>query len=114
MDYVYHLNKFWCKVFLKPNSEIFTKTKRSKLFIENNRDFISGFFIDIDRITKVETTYFGTKETFCFVHDLDFKNYKNSENKQEYIYEINSYDIVSIEMVFDEVEYKKHTTQQTH
>lgn len=107
MDYTFYLKTLWCKVFLKPDSTFFNKFPRVKIFKENNRSLISGYFTDVKVVGEFKESYYGSQVKFFFVDKPDIEDFEKSTDKKKYICEIDYSDIISIEMMFDEFEYKK-------
>jgi len=107
MDYKHYLTKLWCKVFLNPNNTIYEKIPEINRFRDRNRIFISGYFVKPNSMLNDKTGHHGRFEEFFFVNRTDLQDFNNSNNKQKYIYPIESKDIISIEMIFDEIEYSK-------
>lgn len=109
MNYTYYLGKFWCKVFLKPESDAFKKFPEFYVFKdERNKVFVSGNFVKIDITAGSKTSYHGSLNKFYFVNKMELPNYNNStDDKQKYVHEISVDEIISIEMIFDEIEYSK-------
>ena len=75
MDFTYYLQTLWCKVFLKPDSVIFKKFPEDRVFKENDKLFISGYFVDITIVSEMKESYYGGREKFCFVNRVDMNDY---------------------------------------
>jgi hypothetical protein len=104
MNYEYYLTKYWCKIFLKPNSASLKRFQTINVFKDN---MVSGYFIDFNILSVNQIRYKGGKGTLYFVNRTEIKEFNENKDKQKYLIEISESDIISIEIIFDESKYPK-------
>jgi hypothetical protein len=109
MNYEYYLTAVNCLVFVKPTCRILKQVPEYYILKNGDRTFLSGRFIEIKKISDLQESVEGGLQEFYFVDRYDMSDFQKLPDKRKYIYKITLSEIVSIELIFDEIAFGKET-----